>query len=44
MKDELKDEDKDIKDLEFSIDYLKRRISYLKSLIRTKTVIREIKE
>lgn len=44
VKDELKDEDKDIKDLEFSIDYLKRRISYLKSLIRTKTVLMEIKE
>lgn len=44
VKDELKDEDKDIKDLEFSIDYLKRRISYLKSLIHTKTVILEIKE
>ena len=33
-----------IKDLEFSIDYLKRRISYLKQLIHTKTVIREVKE
>lgn len=33
-----------IKDLEFSIDYLKRRISYLKQLIHTKTVLREVKE
>ena len=44
VKDELKDEDKEIKDLEFSIDYLKRRISYLKSLIYTKNVLREVKE
>lgn len=32
------------KDLEFSIDYLGRRISYLKSLIYSKNISREIKE
>lgn len=32
------------KDLQFSIDYLERRISYLKSLIYTKNISREIKE
>lgn len=30
--------------LEVSIDYLKRRISFLKQLIHTKTVIMEVKE
>lgn len=31
------------KDLEFSIDYNKRRISFLKQLIHTKTVLMEVK-
>ena len=44
VKETLVDEYKEIKDLEFSIDYISRRISYLKSLIHTKTVIMEIKE
>lgn len=44
VKDELKEEAKEIKDLEFSIDYLIRRISFLKQLIHTKTVIMEIRE
>ena len=35
---------KNKKDLQFSIDYLERRISYLKSLIYTKNISREIKE
>ena len=30
--------------LEFSVNYLKRRISFLKQLIHTKTVILEVKE
>ena len=30
--------------LEISIDYLKRRISFIKQLIHTKTVIMEVKE
>ena len=33
-----------IKDLEFSIDYLARRISFLKELIRTKRVLMEVKQ
>ena len=33
-----------IKDLEFSIDYLNRRIVFLKELVRTKRVLLEIKE
>ena len=43
--DEIMAEDyKNKKDLQFSIDYLERRISYLKSLIYTKNISREIKE
>lgn len=33
-----------IKDLEFSIDYLNRRIVFLKELVRTKRVLMEVKE
>ena len=44
VKNELGDWYTIIKDLEFSIDYLVRRISYLKELIRTKRVLMEIKE
>ena len=32
-----------IKDLEFSIDYISRRISFLRELIRTKRVLMEVK-
>ena len=44
VKGTLVDEYKEIKDLKFSIDYISRRISYLKSLIHTKNVLREVKE
>lgn len=44
VKETLVDEYSEIKDLQFSIDYISRRISYLKSLIRIKTVLMEIKE
>ena len=43
VKEELADEYSELKELEFSIDNLKRRISFLKSLIHTKTVLMEIK-
>ena len=33
-----------IKDLELSVNYIKRRISFLKQLIHTKTVLLEVKE
>ena len=32
------------RNLEISIDYLKRRISFIKQLIHTKTIIMEVKE
>ena len=44
VKSELSDMYDIIKAHEFSIDYCKRRISYLKSLIRVKSVIMEVKE
>ena len=44
MKQELSEWYETIKDLEFSIDYLNRRIIYLKELIRTKRTIMEVKE
>ena len=44
VKEMLIKEDREIKNLEFSIDYLKRRISFLKQLIHTKTIIMEVKE
>lgn len=44
VKEMLAKENNEIKNLEFSIDYLKRRISFLKQLIHTKTVMMEIKE
>ena len=44
VKSELSDWYDNIKELEFSIDYLVRRISYLKELIRTKRMLMEIKE
>lgn len=37
VKKELKNEYAEIKDLEFSIDFLKRRITFLKYLVRAKT-------
>ena len=40
----LKDEYAIRNHLEVSIDYLKRRISFLKQLVHTKTVLREVKE
>ena len=44
VKSELSDMYEIIKAHEFGIDYCKRRISYLKSLIRVKSVIMEVKE
>ena len=44
VKSELSDWYDTIKDLEFSIDWISRRIVYLKELIRTKRVLMEIKE
>ena len=32
------------RNLELSIDYLKRRISFIKQLVHTKTVLIEVKE
>lgn len=43
VKNELSDMVKEIKSLEFSIDYCKRRIMFLKQLIHTKTVLLQIK-
>jgi hypothetical protein len=44
VKGELKDLYDRIKGLEFSIDYIGRRIMFLKELIRTKRTLMEIKE
>lgn len=44
VKEVLHDENQHIKDLEFSIDYLTRKISFMKQLIHTKTIMMEIKE
>lgn len=44
VKDALADEAMELKQLEWSIDYIKRRISFLKQLIHTKTVLSGIKE
>ena len=44
VKGELSDLYDEIKSLEFSIDYLTRRIMFLKELIRTKRTLMEIKE
>ena len=44
VKNELAKEHEHIKNLTFSIDYITRKISFLKQLIHTKTVIMEIKE
>ena len=37
VREELAEEHKEIKELEFEIDYIKRRISYLKALVYVKT-------
>jgi len=44
VKDSLADEAMELKQLEWSIDYIKRRISFLKQLIHTKTILKEVKE
>lgn len=44
VKNELSDIVSELKTLEFGIDYIKRRISFLKQLIHTKTVLLEVKE
>ena len=44
VKEELKGWYLEIKDLEFSIDYISRRIGYLKELIRTKRLLLGVKE
>lgn len=41
VKDQLKDWDKNITDLELSIDWISRRISFLRTLIQYKTKIME---
>ena len=44
IREQYKDLLENIEDLELSIDYLKRRISFLKQLIHTKTILMEVKE
>ena len=44
VKHELSDIVSELKTLEFSINYIKRRISFLKQLIHTKTVLLEVKK
>ena len=44
IRNELSDWYENIKDLEFSIDYITRRISYLRELIRCKRVIMEAEQ
>jgi hypothetical protein len=43
VKNELTDQHKEIKELEFRIDYITRRINYLKSLVHVKTTLMEAK-
>lgn len=43
-KTELKELDKEIKGLELSVDYLKRRLSYLKGLVTVKTALLDAKK
>lgn len=43
IKEELREWHDNIKELEFSIDYITRRISFLKELIRTKRTLMEVK-
>ena len=44
VKQELSEWDKNIHELEFSIDYLKRRLSFLKQLVNTKTALLGVKD
>lgn len=44
VKEQLRTEHETIKALEFSIDWINRRIVYLKELIRTKRVLMEVKQ
>jgi len=44
VKDTMANDAKKIKDLEFSIAYIKRRISYLKGLVAAKTALAEVKK
>ena len=44
VKEMLSEEKAEIKTLEFSIDYIRRRISFLKQLVHTKTVLVGVKE
>lgn len=44
VKDKMVEDDKKIKDLEFTIDHLKRRLTYLKSLVNVKVAIMESKK
>ena len=44
VKDSLVKEDKEIKDLDFSIKYISRRLSYLKKLVAAKTALIEVKQ
>ena len=44
VKGELSDLYSELKDLEFSIDYIKYYIPFLKEVIRTKRVLMEVKE
>ena len=44
VKEQLRTEHETIKDLEFSIDWINRRISFLRELIRVKRTIMESKE
>ena len=44
VKTELSDWHDTIKELEFSIDWIARRISFLRELVRTKRVLMEVKQ
>jgi len=44
VKDELHDEYMTIRELEFRIDYIMRRVSFLKHLIHTKNIMAEVKD
>jgi hypothetical protein len=44
IKEELKDWHTTIKELEFSINWLSHRISYMRELIKTKRVLLEVKQ
>ena len=44
VREELSDKYEEIKELEFSIDYMKRRISFLRALVSVKTALIEVKK